>query len=81
MYAIRSYYVELARMIERDFNHPSVAFWGIGNECWSFTPQAAKTLRKLKSFVASLDESRIAAYAMMAMPVKGFSGRFSYNFV
>lgn len=69
---------DLVRMIERDFNHPSIGFWGIGNECWSLNPAGAKALRKLKGIINRKDPSRIAAYAAMTIP--GLTTRFERAF-
>ncbi|MDC7233508.1 MAG: glycoside hydrolase family 2 TIM barrel-domain containing protein [Spirochaetales bacterium] len=59
---------DLIRMIERDFNHPALGFWGIGNECWSLNPAGASALKKLKDVVSQRDPDRIAAYAAMTIP-------------
>ncbi len=61
-------YDDLVRMIERDYNHPSIVFWGIGNECWSFNPAGGKALSRLKEVVTMMDPNRIAGYAAMTIP-------------
>jgi beta-galactosidase/beta-glucuronidase len=39
---------ELLKLIERDINHPSVFFWGLGNECWTLNPSGEKALAWLR---------------------------------
>ena len=68
----------LLKMIERDAAHPSILFWGIGNECWSFNPAAARALKWLVSEASRLDLSRPFIYAAMALP--GISERFERSF-
>ena len=58
----------LLRMIERDYNHPSILFWGIGNECWTLNPAGAMALSLLKKTVNDYDPSRIAGYAAVTIP-------------
>mgnify|MGYP000628050953 CR=1 FL=1 len=58
----------LLLMMERDYNHPSILFWGIGNECWTMNPAGAKALRLLKKVVDDHDGSRIAGYAAITIP-------------
>ncbi len=62
---------ELLKMIERDRNHPSVLFWGLGNECWTLNPAGAKALAWLKKQAEAYDSKRLFVYAAFAMPVLG----------
>jgi beta-glucuronidase len=64
----------LAKLIERERNHPSVLFWGVGNECFSFTRRGRAALRSLKALAAELDPSRPAVYAAFTAP--GITPRF-----
>lgn len=59
---------ELLMMIERDYNHPSIGIWGIGNECWTLNPAGAKALNALKMLVKQHDPQRIGGYAAMTIP-------------
>ncbi len=50
---------DVASMIDRDFNHPSVILWSIGNEIPGMnTPAVVNTAKELSSFVRSEDPSR-----------------------
>jgi len=60
---------ELLKMIERDSNHPSVLFWGLGNECWTMHPSGARALAWLREQAEVLDKSRLISYAAFALPV------------
>lgn len=55
---------ELAGMIRRDINHPSVVFWGILNEQFSAEPgglNARSIQAELVSLALSLDDTRVIA--------------------
>jgi beta-glucuronidase len=60
---------ELLKMIERDSNHPSVLFWGLGNECWTMHPSGARALTWLREQAEVLDKTRLISYAAFALPV------------
>jgi beta-glucuronidase len=62
---------ELLKLIERDGNHPSVLFWGLGNECWTLHPSGAKALAWLRMQAESLDMSRLFSYAAFTLPYLG----------
>ena len=64
----------LIKLIERERNHPSILFWGVGNECFSITRKAKKALLELKQLVAELDDTRPAVYAAFTAP--GITARF-----
>ncbi len=69
---------ELESMIRRDRNHPSIIFWGLGNE-ESLVPykggkSAAKVTARMKRLVRELDPSRPTIIAMN----KEFDGPVSY---
>jgi beta-glucuronidase len=58
----------LIKLIERERCHPSVLFWGVGNECFSITGKGRRVLRELKRTVSELDPSRPAVYAAFTAP-------------
>lgn len=62
---------ELLKMIERDSNHPSILFWGLGNECWSLHPSAAAALAWLRAQAEAFNKSQLFAYAAFALPYLG----------
>lgn len=49
----------LKRLIIKDFNHPSVIAWGVGNEIGKY-PTVMKYVEKATQFVRSLDSTRLA---------------------
>jgi len=56
---------QLARLIRRDRNHPSVMLWSIGNEePHQGTERGARVARTMKQLVRRLDPSRPCTYAM-----------------
>lgn len=50
---------EIETLIDRDYNHPSVVFWGIYNEN---PPAATYNGRELASYARSLDPSRVVVH-------------------
>lgn len=70
--------VQLAKMVIRNQNHPSVLFWGVGNECYSYTPASRRALRFLKNTVQAFDRTRLIGYAAFTVP--GVTQRFEQSF-
>ncbi|HUB26708.1 MAG TPA: beta-galactosidase GalA [Tepidisphaeraceae bacterium] len=66
---------QLARLIERDRNHPSVFLWSIGNEEHFIqgTPQGATVAAAMQSFVHDIDPTRPCTVAMNGQWGRGFS--------
>jgi beta-glucuronidase len=54
---------QMREMIERDWNHPSVIGWSVGNEFASDTPSGIRWVRDGRRFVRSLDSSRFVTFA------------------
>lgn len=69
---------ELLIMIERNYNHPSIAVWGIGNECWTFNKAGGKVVKYLQRLVKERDASRLIGYAAMTIP--GVTMRYERSF-
>ncbi len=72
---------DLLKMIERDGNHPSILFWGLGNECWSLHPSGAKALTWLRAQAEDFDSSRLFSYAAFALPYFGVRYERAYHAV
>lgn len=53
---------QLARMIARDFNHPSVAFWSVSNETHEEEPEVQESNRALIRQARALDPSRLCVH-------------------
>jgi len=54
---------QLRELIRQNYNHPSIAFWGIGNEQRSDDTPTNTLLTSLASIVTSEDPDRISTYA------------------
>lgn len=50
-------------MIQRDWNHPSVIGWSVGNEYLSETPAGLRWTRDMSRFIKTLDDTRFVTYA------------------
>jgi beta-glucuronidase len=50
-------------MVERDWNHPSVIAWSVGNEYPSDTPSGVRWTKDMAAFVRTLDTSRPITFA------------------
>ena len=70
--------VQVAKMVIRNQNRPSVTFWGVGNECYSFTPASWDALRFLRDTVRLFDPARFVGYASFTAPV--ITRRFEKSF-
>ena len=61
--------VDLEAMVRRDFNHPSVVIWSIGNEISEqYTPENYRTGWMLADHVRALDSSRPVTQASWVIP-------------
>ncbi|MDQ0108650.1 beta-glucuronidase [Chitinophaga terrae (ex Kim and Jung 2007)] len=61
----RKFQSQLAEMMERDWNHPSVIAYSVGNEFQSHTDAGKAWVRDMSAFVKSLDNSRLITFASM----------------
>jgi beta-galactosidase/beta-glucuronidase len=50
---------QLERMVDRDFNHPSIVFWSVSNETHDNEPDVAESNRELIRTVRALDSTRL----------------------
>jgi beta-glucuronidase len=61
---IRSKYRQQAEeMIKRDWNHPSIIAYSLGNEFYSQTDAGKAWVRDMKAFTKQLDSSRLITFA------------------
>lgn len=54
---------QMGELVERDWNHPSVIAWSVGNEFASNTRSGIEWVRDGRDFVRSLDSSRLVTFA------------------
>jgi beta-glucuronidase len=54
---------QMREMIERDWNHPSVIAWSMGNEYQSQTDEGKSWTKDMIEFTRSLDASRLVTFA------------------
>ncbi|MCD6286592.1 MAG: GNAT family N-acetyltransferase [Anaerolineae bacterium] len=53
---------QLSRLVERDFNHPSVVFWSVSNETEEHRPEVVSGNRTLVRMARDLDPTRLAVH-------------------
>lgn len=58
---------QMREMMERDWNHPSVIAYSVGNEFQSQTEEGKAWVRDMSSYVKSLDDSRLITFATMLL--------------
>jgi beta-glucuronidase len=70
--------IQLAKMVTQNLNHPSILFWGVGNECYTYTPASRRALRFLRDTVRIFDQTRLVGYAAFTIP--GVTERLEQSF-
>lgn len=63
----RKYQSQLREMMERDWNHPCVIAYSVGNEFQSYTDEGKSWVRDMSSYVKSLDDTRLITFASMML--------------
>ena len=53
---------QIGRMIERDYNHPSVIIWSVSNETPEQHEDVARSNRQLLEYARVLDPSRLCVH-------------------
>ncbi len=62
---------QIREMIRQNYNHPSVVFWGIGNEQQVDDPPTNAVLDRLAELVVAEDPTRFSAYAHAQVHING----------
>jgi beta-glucuronidase len=57
------YKLQLKEMVERDWNHPSVIAYSLGNEFYSHKKEGIDWVKDMKAYVKKLDNSRLVTFA------------------
>jgi len=52
----------LRELIKRDFNHPSVIWWSVGNEIPTSKPECSRFMKNLMNFARMHDSTRIVTF-------------------
>lgn len=55
--------LQMKEMVERDWNHPSVIAWSVGNEYQSQTEEGKAWTRDMYAFAKSLDPTRLVTFS------------------
>jgi beta-glucuronidase len=64
---------QLREIVERDWNHPSVIGWSVGNEYSSDQPAGVRWTKDMAAFVRELDPSRLTTLASNHAAGTGFT--------
>jgi beta-galactosidase len=74
---------QLRELIRQNYNHPSIVFWGIGNEQRVDDPPTNALLNRLAGIVDEEDPDRLSTYAHCCVgqmsPVSGHTETSGYN--
>jgi beta-galactosidase len=74
---------QMRELIAQNYNHPSVALWGLGNEIRSTVPDANPVLAALQKTAREMDASRMTVYAHCCLAdddaIANHSDVISYN--
>jgi beta-glucuronidase len=54
---------QMREMMERDWNHPSIVAWSVGNEYESATSSGIRWTRDMRAFTLALDPTRLITFA------------------
>lgn len=63
----RKYQSQLREMMERDWNHPCVIAYSVGNEFQSQTEEGKSWVRDMGAYVKTLDDTRLITFASMLL--------------
>lgn len=74
---------QMRELIAQNYNHPSVALWGLGNEIRHTEPDANPVLAALQTAAKTMDPTRPTVYSHCCLadddPIAGHSDVISYN--
>jgi beta-glucuronidase len=59
----RKFQSQMREMVERDWNHPSVIAYSLGNEFYSHKPEGQAWVRDMSKFTKELDTTRLITFA------------------
>ena len=73
----RSAATMVRRLIDRDFNHPSVVSWSLGNECQIQSPEAEPFFRLVSEEVRRADPGRPTTLVAFTRPGEDYAYKFA----
>lgn len=59
----KKFETQMKEMIERDWNHPSVIAYSLGNEFYSHKPEGQAWVKDMSKFAKTLDDTRLITFA------------------
>ncbi|HEY0273114.1 MAG TPA: glycoside hydrolase family 2 TIM barrel-domain containing protein [Chitinophaga sp.] len=59
----KTYEQQLREMIIRDWNHPCIIAWSVGNEFHSYRPEGIQWVKDMKAFARELDSAHMVTFA------------------
>jgi len=69
--------IMVKRLIDRDFNHPSVVSWSLGNECQIEAPESEEFFRIVSNEVRSADPNRPTTLVAFTRPGEDHAYKFA----
>jgi beta-glucuronidase len=63
----RKWQAQMREMVERDWNHPCIFAWSVGNEFQSQTQEGKDWVKDMRTFTRSFDSSRPITFATMML--------------
>jgi len=59
---------QLRELVRQNYNHPSVFFWGLGNELYASNADTSRVLAAVQDEAKKLDPARLTTYAQCCQP-------------
>jgi beta-glucuronidase len=59
----KNYQSQLKEMVERDWNHPSVVAYSLGNEFYSQTQEGKDWVKDMSAYIKTIDATRLITFA------------------
>jgi beta-glucuronidase len=63
----RNWQTQMREMVERDWNHPCILAWSVGNEFQSQLQEGKDWVKDMRAFTRAIDSSRFITFASMML--------------